>query len=126
MSWQAYVDQQLVGTGYVTVGAILGLDGSTWAASPSFTISAAEGKALAAGFASPDSIVATGFSLAGTRYLTIRADNRSVYGKKGATGVSTVKTNQGIIVGVYNESIQPGQNANVVEKLADYLIGCGY
>jgi hypothetical protein len=29
-------------------------------------------------------------------------------------------------VGVYNEKIQPGTAANVVEKLADYLIGQGF
>jgi profilin len=38
MSWQAYVDQQLVGTGKVSRGAIFGLDGSTWAISPGFNV----------------------------------------------------------------------------------------
>jgi len=58
--------------------------------------------------------------------MTIRADNRSIYGKKGASGYCAVKTNQCVLVGVYNESIQPGQCANTVEKLADYLIENGY
>ncbi len=33
MSWQSYVDTNLVGTKNVTKGAIIGLNGSTWAIS---------------------------------------------------------------------------------------------
>jgi len=58
--------------------------------------------------------------------MTLRADNRSIYGKKGAGGVVVVKTNQAVLIGLYNENIQPGQCANAVEKLADYLIENGY
>ena len=39
MSWQAYVDQQLLGTGTVTKAAIYGLDGGCWATSPGFGVS---------------------------------------------------------------------------------------
>lgn len=52
----------------------------------------------------------------------VKADGRSLYGKKGAAGVVCVKTNQAIVIGTYNESIQPGQCTLIVEKLADYLI----
>jgi Profilin len=51
---------------------------------------------------------------------------RSLYGKKGAGGVVVVKTGQAIIVGVYNDKQQPGNAANVVEKLGDYLRENGY
>merc|ERR1712232_1149770 len=100
MSWQAYVDQQLVGTGSCTSGAILGHDGSTWATSAGFAVSAAEGQKLASQFANP--------------------------GSAQAGGVCCVKTNMGILVGVYSEGIQPGACNAVVEKLADYLIENGY
>merc|ERR1712146_284722 len=60
MSWQAYVDQQLVGTGSCTSGAILGHDGSTWATSAGFAVSAAEGQKLASQFANPGSAQADG------------------------------------------------------------------
>merc|ERR1711879_623596 len=109
MSWQTYVDTNLVGTGAVTQAAIIGHDGNTWATSAGFAVSPSNG-----------------FELAGTRYVTIRADDRSVYGKKGSAGVITVKTSKAILIGVYNEKIQPGTAANVVEKLADYLIGQGF
>jgi profilin len=38
----------------------------------------------------------------------------------------TVKTVKAILIGLYDDKIQPGQAANVVEKLADYLIDSGY
>eukprot|EP00999_Lentomonas_sp_LEN2_P001580 NODE_2644_length_528_cov_62.551122_g2594_i0.p1 GENE.NODE_2644_length_528_cov_62.551122_g2594_i0~~NODE_2644_length_528_cov_62.551122_g2594_i0.p1 ORF type:complete len:125 (+),score=16.24 NODE_2644_length_528_cov_62.551122_g2594_i0:60-434(+) len=124
MSWQAYVDQQLVGTGHVTKAAILGHDGSQWAATAGFSVS--EGKQLAAQFANPNSAFSEGIKVAGVKYMTIKADQRSIYGKKGAGGCVCVKTNQAILVGMYDENIQPGQCTTVVEKLADYLIENNY
>jgi profilin len=37
-SWQAYVDDQLVGTGKIAAAAIIGHDGSIWAKSPGFYV----------------------------------------------------------------------------------------
>lgn len=31
-----------------------------------------------------------------------------------------------VVVSLYEDPIQPQQAASVVEKLGDYLIGCGY
>lgn len=39
MSWQSYVDINLVGTGNVTSAAIVGVKGGVWAASAKFTVS---------------------------------------------------------------------------------------
>lgn len=40
MSWQAYVDTNLVGTGAVTQAGIYGLNGGgVWASSPGFSVS---------------------------------------------------------------------------------------
>lgn len=40
MSWQSYVDTNLVGTGYVSQAGIYGLNGGgVWAASSGFTVS---------------------------------------------------------------------------------------
>ena len=71
-------------------------------------------------------IFANGITINGVRYTGIRADERSFYAKKGATGVIAVKTNLAIIIGVHSENIQPGQATTVVEKLADYLIANNY
>ena len=39
MSWQAYVDTNLLGTGKVQRAAIFGHDGSCWATSAGFSVS---------------------------------------------------------------------------------------
>jgi profilin len=39
MSWQAYVDSNLVGTGSVSQAAIYGVEGGVWASSPGFAVS---------------------------------------------------------------------------------------
>ena len=45
---------------------------------------------------------------------------------QGAGGVVCVKTGQCVLIGKYDDTIQPGQATTVVEKLGDYLIenGC--
>src|SRR3990167_3918347 len=98
MSWQAYVDTNLVGTGCVTKAAIVGHNGGAWAASAGFNVSADEAKKVFSGFSSPDTIRASGAHVAGVKYMVIRADDRSIYGKKGAGGVCCVKTTQAILI----------------------------
>jgi len=125
MSWQQYVDEQLIGPGLVQ-GAIIGLDGNPWAQSAGFGLKAGEGAKLSALFKEPAKAFSDGILVNAIKYLSIKADPRSIYGKKGAGGVITVKTTQCIIIGVYNETLQPGNATNIVEKLADYLIDNGY
>jgi len=126
MSWQVYVDDQLIGTGVVSQAAIIGHDGNPWATSAGFSLKPGEGQKLSHGFADSSSVLGAGVLVAGVKYLAIKADSRAIDGKKGAGGVVAVKTGQSILIGVYNETIQPGQATNVVEKLADYLIENGY
>lgn len=45
---------------------------------------------------------------------------------QGKEGIVIVKTTQAILVTHYPEGVQPGNAANTVEGLADYLIGVGY
>ncbi len=125
MSWQTYVDSNLVGAG-LSQAAILGHDGNTWATSAGFQVTPAEGQALVGGFRDAAGLRAAGLSIANAKYITLKADDRSIYGKKGAGGVITVKTGKAVLIGVYDEKMQPGQAANIVEKLADYLISVGY
>ncbi|KAI9496165.1 profilin [Zychaea mexicana] len=126
MSWQQYVDNNLVGTGQVSQAGIFGLAGGQWAASPGFEVKPAEITEMAEGFRDADKVRASGIHIAGVKYLTLRADDRSIYGKKGSDGVCIVKTGQTMLVGLYKEGIQPGQCTKVVEGLADYLISVGY
>uniref|UniRef100_A0A6B2LS63 Profilin n=1 Tax=Arcella intermedia TaxID=1963864 RepID=A0A6B2LS63_9EUKA len=126
MSWQTYVDSNLVGTGKLAKAAILGQDGFTWASTPGFSLSIDEGLQLMAGFDDAGPLRADGLYAQGERYADLKADERSIYGRRGPCGIVCVKTVRAVMIGVYNESMQPGIAADTVEKLADYLIQCGY
>ncbi|ROT39400.1 profilin [Sodiomyces alkalinus F11] len=131
MSWQAYVDTSLVGTGHIDKAAIISIAGdSTWAASAGFSLSAPEMKAIAdvvtdkAG--AKDRAFADGLYIAGERYVMARAEDGAIYARKGREGVAVAKTNQAILVGHHNEEGVAGNATQAVQKLADYLIGLKY
>ncbi|KAK0533645.1 profilin, required for normal timing of actin polymerization in response to thermal stress [Tilletia horrida] len=126
MSWQTYVDVNLVGTKHIAKAAIIGLKGGVWAKSPGFDVSADEQKALIEGFTNPTSVQASGLHIAGKKYFTLQVNDRSYYGKQGPDGISCVKTNQAVLIGLYVSPTQPGDANKTVEGLADYLIGSGY
>lgn len=101
-------------------------------------------KIVAASFANQTHVQTQGVHLAGEKFQTLRADDRSLYVKKvrgfvstmprhhahnalqGKEGAIIVKTKQSILIGHYPESTQPGVAATTVEKLGDYLISVGY
>ena len=126
MSWQAYVTQNMVGTGKISKGAIYGHNGGVWAASDGFKISDAEFKKIFGAFQNPSEIIASGILLNGDKFFALRYDDRSIYGKRGQTGCVIVKTKQTILIGIYPESVQPGEANKVMEGLGDYLIGMQY
>jgi len=128
MSWQAYVDSSLVGSGHVDKGAIYSIKGdSVWAASTGFSVSPAEMQEVVAGLSGKtDKLYAEGLHVAGERYVLTKAEDRSLYARKGREGVVIVKTTQAILIGHYGETMIAGNSAQTVEKLADYLISTGY
>ncbi|KAF2761379.1 profilin-A [Pseudovirgaria hyperparasitica] len=133
MSWQAYVDSSLVGSGNVDKAAIFSKAGdSVWAASSGFTLSKEEITKIVESFTDKgDSsgfkqISANGFYVGGEKFVTLLAEGRSLYGKKGKEGIVIVQTTQALLIAHYPETVQPGAAANTVEQLADYLTGLGY
>ncbi|KAG0317980.1 profilin, required for normal timing of actin polymerization in response to thermal stress [Dissophora globulifera] len=127
MSWQPYVDGNLIGTGKVAKAAIFGRDGSLWATSNNFSIGAAEVHTLIKAFEDTNDIQANGLYLEGKKYFYLRSgDNNSIYARLGASGVTCVPTNQAILIGQYAENMQAGDCTVVVEALGDYLRGQGY
>jgi len=126
MSWQAYVDNNLVGTKYCNKGAIFGIDGAKWAATPGWGVTADEAKKIVAAFKDPNNIRSNGLFLDKQKYFALKCDDRSIYGKLGAGGCVCVKTTKSVLIGIYDDKIQPGQCANAVEKLGDYLIEQGF
>ncbi|RMZ13061.1 hypothetical protein D0860_02726 [Hortaea werneckii] len=100
MSWQ--------GTGNLDKAAIFNNEGnSVWAATQGFTVSPQEMQEVVTAYKDPGTdgvkqVQSTGLHIAGDRFVVLKADERSIYGKK------------------------PGAAANTVEQLADYLIKVGY
>ncbi|EDO36356.1 predicted protein [Nematostella vectensis] len=127
MSWQAYVDNNMVGTGKVQRAAIHGLDGSCWATSSGFSVSQQEAmellKSLKDGSVSAKTI-------GGAKYMMLRNDQESkiCYLKlKDKGGFCVCLTKQALVIGGYEESAGGAGNCNnVVEQLAQYLKESGY
>ncbi|RKO98795.1 hypothetical protein CXG81DRAFT_28403 [Caulochytrium protostelioides] len=126
MSWQAYVDSNLLATGKIKKAAIHGLDGNLWATSADFSLPKAEVDTLIKAFVDPAGIRSAGLNLGGTKYVALRADDRSIYAKTNTSGAVCVKTKQAVLIAIYENPVQPGEATKVVEGLADYLIGLNY
>lgn len=124
MSWQQYVDANLVGTGQVTQAGIYDLQGNPWAytQSPPFAAQVAEVAAVSAHFAAPAGLAATGAVIAGVKYMFVRGEeNAEIYVKKGNEGVYFYRCNTCIIVAYHNDKIQPGTCSACTAKLGDFL-----
>ncbi|KAF9491050.1 Profilin/allergen [Pleurotus eryngii] len=126
MSWQAYVDTNLVGTGKVSQAAILGQQGGVWAISSGLQISPEEQAAIVAAHKDLDHVRANGIRIAGVKYFVTSAEGGTVIGKKGEAGVFLVQTKQAILVAIYTAPIQAGEASGIVLGLSDYLVGVGY
>jgi profilin len=119
MSWDGYVNS-LVGPS-VGAAAYLGHDGAIWAKSAHLKLSPDEGKKFADAFKNPDGARGTGLTIGGEKFMVIQATAEHVIGKKGTSGFSAYKTNQTIVLGVYNEPQVPGNCEEAVFKSANYL-----
>ncbi|OQE95400.1 hypothetical protein PENNAL_c0002G04802 [Penicillium nalgiovense] len=117
-----YVDSSLMGSGQFDKAGILAADFSGLeAASPGFTLSQEEINSLISAYTSSDNAFANGVSVCGEKFVAIRADERSVYGKKGKEGVVIARASSCTIIAHHNESVQTTNAATVVENLVDYL-----
>eukprot|EP00320_Phaeocystis_rex_P021908 CAMPEP_0119057438 /NCGR_PEP_ID=MMETSP1178-20130426/1891_1 /TAXON_ID=33656 /ORGANISM="unid sp, Strain CCMP2000" /LENGTH=127 /DNA_ID=CAMNT_0007038267 /DNA_START=33 /DNA_END=416 /DNA_ORIENTATION=- len=122
MSWQAYVDTNLVGTGQVSAAGIYDLQGNPWAYSAGFNAQVAEVAAVSAHFAAPEGLAATGVTIGGIKYMFVKGEaNQVVQSKKGAEGVFLYRCNTCIIVAYHNDKVQPGNCLATVSKLGDFL-----
>jgi len=112
MSWQAYVDSSLVGTGHIDKAAILDATGaSVWATTAGFTVTPEEGKNLAAILnntaGAQDKARAEGVHVAGARNVVLNILDRSLYARQGKVGIIAVKTKQAILVATTLRTCRP-------------------
>lgn len=126
MSWQSYVDDQLLSTKMIKHAVICGHDGNIWASSADFKVTPEELKVLISKYGDTDKLASSGVTIAGTRYMYLSSTDRVVRAKKGTNGVHAIKTQQTYIVCLYEDPVVPEQAATVTEKLGDYLIQVGF
>ncbi|KAL1922422.1 uncharacterized protein VTP21DRAFT_9961 [Calcarisporiella thermophila] len=126
MSWQAYIDQSLIGSNKIAKAAIYTHQKGECATSSGFKLNPDEVDALINAFNDPSPFYASGIHLGGQKYIPLRCSDESIYLKQGSSGACCVKTKQLVIVGVYADGVQPGEANVVVEKLGDYLRGVNY
>ncbi|KAL4804088.1 profilin [Aspergillus unguis] len=121
--WQGYVDSSLMGSGQFDKAAILSYDFSdVEATSAGFTITPQELESIKAAFTSSDHAMTNGFTLGGDKFFSIKADARSLYGKKQKEGAVIVRTASCILVGHHSEAVQTPNAATAIEGVADYII----
>jgi len=127
MSWQSYIDDQLLATGKIKDAVICGHDGNIWAKSQNLPATAAELSTIMTHFSNVDHMAMNGVVLGGVKYMYLSAVEGSVVrAKKGKSGLHMVKTVQAALVCVYEEPNAPEDVATVTERLGDYLISVGY
>ncbi|KAJ5101291.1 hypothetical protein NUU61_003513 [Penicillium alfredii] len=111
-----------MGSGQFDKAGILAADFSgIEASSPGFSLSQEEINSLAAAFSSSDNAFANGFSVGGDKFVAIKADERSLYGKKGKEGAIVVRASACTIIAHHTEAVQTTNAATVVENLVDYI-----
>nr|ALS04924.1 profilin [Pseudodiaptomus poplesia] len=125
MSWQQYVDSQMIQKN-MSKAAIAGKDGSIWAKSNGFNLTAEEVKKILDSYDNPSSLASSGINLEGQKYFFLSGNDEVLRGKQGKGGVHLMKTSQALLIGVYDEPMAPNQAATITESLGEYLKGFGY
>ncbi len=81
------------------------------------------------GFDDSSELAANGLFLGGEKYMLIAGEPNAVLRGRGkeikTRGVVIKKTVSALVVGIYDEGVQPADCNQVVEGLGDYLIAQG-
>jgi len=126
MSWQSYVDNQLMGSGLVEKAIIAGHDGTIWAKSKNIEPSADELSKMSSCFADQSPLTMSGVYVGGEKYVYLSGTEKVIRCKKGKSGLHAMKTQQAVLIAVYTDPVQHSQVASIVETLGDYLISVQY
>lgn len=122
----AYTDN-LLATGKIDKSVIYSRAGdAVWASSGGLQLQPAEISEIARGFDNPSGLQSNGLHVQGQKFMLIKADDRSIYGRHEAEGIVIVRTKQTILIGHYPPGVQAGEATKIVEQLGDYLISVQY
>ena len=126
MSWQSYVDDQLLNTKMVTHAVICGHDGNIWAKSENFAVTSEELRSLIGKYADTSLLAQSGVTVAGKIYMYHSSTDKGIRAGSMNMQLYAIKTTQTYILCVYEDPIVSEQAASVMEKLGDYLIQVGF
>lgn len=122
-SWNEYITIVLTDSGFVSRGAIYGVDGRKWASTSGFDVTCEEIKTLVGGFTDPTRLFKEGVRVSGRCYTCTRAESGLVMGRESAegTGCMVFKCHKCLVIATHEEGAHPGGCYNVVTKLGEYL-----
>ncbi|EGX52265.1 profilin, required for normal timing of actin polymerization in response to thermal stress [Orbilia oligospora] len=130
MSWQAYIDTSLVGTGNIDKAVILSAAGdSVWAVTPGYEVKPEEVKAVVASLprhGNDSPFFQGGIYIGGEKHINVAHDEEHVYARQGKAGIVIIKTNQALIIAHHPETVDRFKAVDTTKALADYLKGVGY
>lgn len=121
----------LTNGGKMSGACIVGLDESknvqVYAQSPGFpAVTKAQVESFLGNMDNPNVFGATGITIGDKKFVAVGPNpGIALRGKKGQGGCCVAKTANALVIGIYEEGVQPGDTNNVVENMADYLKGVG-
>ncbi|KAF7291371.1 Profilin [Mycena indigotica] len=127
MSWQEYIDGNLIPSGSVMRAAIIGIQGGVWANSPDYTISSVDQNTIVRAFERPGTIPAMSFG--GNKYRLIVQDATEMIGRRETdptSGCFMYRTKQTVLVTEYDSPVMIHDTQKVVTRLGEYLVSAGY
>ncbi len=125
-SWQDYVDNTLVGSGYAKEAAIYGSDRPMrWGASKDFDINTFELKALMKAFLDSSEMRGGGMFVNHTKFTLVISESDLLLGRNTSGGCVVVKCYKSLVVCTFEDPYQ--QNCcNLALRLATYLKENGF
>eukprot|EP00667_Euglena_gracilis_P027285 EG_transcript_33538 len=125
MSWQTYVDVNLVGSGHNQYAAIISLaDGKLLATSAGFSITPDEVTHLGRLLRSPQEAARGTIVLAATAYPVRRVERDALYGRQGNVSCCVALSKACLVVAVSRET-SPEAGPALCEGVRDYLLCTG-
>ncbi|KYQ90445.1 hypothetical protein DLAC_11757 [Tieghemostelium lacteum] len=119
MSYQSYIDDNLIVNNLVTEACIINVeDESLRAKSTGWKFKEGEITTIVNLFEQPKDAITNGIIINGAVYMGYKADCKSILAKNGDCGIVLVKSGTSIIIGYYDEFQTLGNVSMAVEHVA--------
>ncbi|KAL3867851.1 hypothetical protein ACJMK2_040697 [Sinanodonta woodiana] len=122
-SWNEYINTVMLESGYVSKGAIYGIDGKKWATSLGFELSKDDIMTLVRGFTDPIKLYTDGIRIGGRTFTCTRSESGLIVGRESSAGHGCVvyRCNKCLVIAVHEDGAHPGGCHVTITKLGDYL-----